>query len=90
VFDCREGLVFVFFASASRPALGPAQPPTQWVSGDLSLGDKADHSSPSSAKGKKVSQYIFMAWYLVKYGDNLYLYVFSIIFPFLQVFEQKL
>jgi hypothetical protein len=37
-------------ASVSRPALGPTQPPVQWVSGVLSLGVKArpgrdaDHS----------------------------------------------
>jgi hypothetical protein len=39
----------------SRPALGPTQPPIQWVPGALSLGVKragreADHSPPSSAK----------------------------------------
>jgi hypothetical protein len=44
-------------ASVSRPALGPTQPPVQWVSGVLSR-DKArperdaDHSSPSSAEVK--------------------------------------
>jgi hypothetical protein len=40
----------------SRPALGPTQPPVQWVPGVLSLGVKArpgrdaDHSPPSSAE----------------------------------------
>jgi hypothetical protein len=40
----------------SRPALGPTQPPVQWVPGVLSPGVKArpgrdaDHSAPSSAK----------------------------------------
>jgi hypothetical protein len=39
-----------------RPALGPTQPPVQWVPGVLSPGVKArpgrdaDHSPPSSAK----------------------------------------
>jgi hypothetical protein len=42
----------------SRPALGPTQPPIQWVPGAFSLGVKqpgheADHSSPSSAKVKE-------------------------------------
>jgi hypothetical protein len=43
-------------ASVSRPALGPTQPPVQWVPGVLSpgvkvqLGRDADHSPPSSAK----------------------------------------
>jgi hypothetical protein len=40
----------------SRPALGPTQPPVQWVPGVLSTGVKArpgrdaDHSSPSSVE----------------------------------------
>jgi hypothetical protein len=43
-------------ASVSRPALGPTQPPVQWVPGVLSPGVKArpgryaDHSPPSSAE----------------------------------------
>jgi hypothetical protein len=41
------------FTTASRPALGPTQPPFQWVPGALSLGVKrpgreADHSPPSN------------------------------------------
>jgi hypothetical protein len=44
--------------SAFRPALGPKQPPVQWVLGALpgaqaSLGCVADHSPPSSAKVNK-------------------------------------
>jgi hypothetical protein len=46
-----------FFSTASRPTLGPTQPPVQWVPGALSLGVKqsgreTDHSPPSSAKVK--------------------------------------
>jgi hypothetical protein len=42
----------------SRTALGPTQPPMQWVPGALSLGVKrpgreADHSPPSSAEAKE-------------------------------------
>jgi hypothetical protein len=44
--------------TASRIALGPTQPPIQWVSGVISLGVKrsgreADHSHPSSAEAKE-------------------------------------
>jgi len=42
----------------SRTALGPTQPPIQWVPGALYLvvkrpGHEADHSSPSSAEVKE-------------------------------------
>jgi hypothetical protein len=47
------------FSTSSRPALGSTQPPIQRVPGALSLGVKwpgpeADHSSPTSAKIKKM------------------------------------
>jgi hypothetical protein len=48
----------------SRPALGPTQPPTQWVRA-LFLGIKrpgrgVDHPSPSSAEAKqRVELYLF-------------------------------
>jgi hypothetical protein len=46
---------FSLFSTSSRPALGPTQPPTQWVPGAISLGAKrpgreADHSPPTSAE----------------------------------------
>jgi hypothetical protein len=52
-----QTLVF-HFTTASRTALGPTQPPVQWVPGALSLGVKqpgreADHSPPSSAEVKE-------------------------------------
>jgi hypothetical protein len=51
------GLGIFLFTTASRTALGPTQPPIQWVPGALSLGvkrpgRKADHSPPSSAEVK--------------------------------------
>jgi hypothetical protein len=59
-------VVFVLFLqlklTASRLALGPTQPPIQWVPGALSLGVKrpereADHSPPSSAEVKNAWSY---------------------------------
>jgi hypothetical protein len=49
------------FLHTSRPALGPTQPPVQWVPG-LSrglkrLGRDADHSPPSSAEVTKKQSY---------------------------------
>jgi hypothetical protein len=56
--DCRWGLGILIFTTASRTALGPTQPPVQWVPGALSLGVKrlgreADHSLPSSTEVKE-------------------------------------
>jgi hypothetical protein len=50
------------FTTASRTALGPTQPPIQWVLGALSLevkrpGREADHSPPSSAEAKNAWNY---------------------------------
>jgi hypothetical protein len=52
------GLGIFLFITASRTALGPTQPPIQWVPGAPSLGVKrpgreAEHSSPSSAEVKE-------------------------------------
>jgi hypothetical protein len=57
-FDSRRGLGIFLFTTAFRPALGPTQPPIQWVPGALSLGVKrpgrqADHSPPSIAEVKE-------------------------------------
>jgi hypothetical protein len=40
-FDSRRGLRIFLFTTASRTALGPTQPPIQWVTGALSLGGKS-------------------------------------------------
>jgi hypothetical protein len=57
-FDSQWGLGIFLLTTASRVALGPTQPPIQWVPGALSLGVKqlgheADHSPPSSAEVKE-------------------------------------
>jgi len=56
--DSQQGLGILLFTTAPRMALGPTQPPIQWVLRALSLGIKrpgceADHSPPPSAKVKE-------------------------------------
>jgi hypothetical protein len=36
-FESRQGLGIFLFTSASRPVLGPTQPPIQWLPGALFL-----------------------------------------------------
>jgi hypothetical protein len=83
------------FDTVSRPTLGLTQPPIQLVAGALSLGVKrqgreADHSPPSSIEVKEClelhlhTQYVFMAWCLVKHRDDFILLLF-IIFIFIIV-----
>jgi hypothetical protein len=60
-FDSRRRLGTFLFTTASRTALGPTQPPLQWVAEALSLGKKrpgseADHSPPSSAEIKELME----------------------------------
>jgi hypothetical protein len=80
-FDSRRGLGIFLFTTVSRMALGPTQPPIQWIPRVLSLGVKRperedDHSPPSSAEVKNAwsytstPQYVFMVWCLVKHRDN--------------------
>jgi hypothetical protein len=52
----------VHFSMSSRLALGPTQPPIQWLSGAPSLGVKwqgheVDHSPPTSDVAKKTCVY---------------------------------
>jgi hypothetical protein len=48
----------VLFSTSSRSALGPNQPPIQWVSGaGKAAVDEADRSPPISAKVKKTRIY---------------------------------
>jgi hypothetical protein len=98
-FDSRRGLGIFLFTTASRTALGPTQPPIQWIPGALSLGIKrpgreADHSPPSSAEVKNAWSYtstprnVFMAWCLVKHrGKFTFTYLLQV--GSLQVFRSK-
>jgi hypothetical protein len=57
-FESQQGLEIFLFTTMSRPALGPTQPPIQWVPGALSLGVKqlgceVDHTPLSSAEVKE-------------------------------------
>jgi hypothetical protein len=63
-FDSRQGLGIFLFITVSRTAVGPTQPPIQWVPGAPSLrvkqpGREADHSPPSSAEVMNAWSYTF-------------------------------
>jgi hypothetical protein len=54
-FDSRQDQVILLFFTASRPTLGPTQPPIQWVEKvpfpDVKWpGREPDHSPPPSAE----------------------------------------
>jgi hypothetical protein len=58
-FESKRGLGIFLFTTASRTALGPTQPPIQWVPGAIALGVKRlgredDQSPSSSAEVKNV------------------------------------
>jgi hypothetical protein len=42
----------ILIFTVSGLALGPTQPPIEWLVGSLSPGHKAEHSPPSNAKAK--------------------------------------
>jgi hypothetical protein len=66
-----------FSTTTSRPALGPTQPPVQWVLVVRQSEHEADHLPASSAEVKNVWNYTsitprpaIMVWCLIKYRDN--------------------
>jgi hypothetical protein len=80
-FDSQQGQEIFLFTAESRPALWPNQLLMQWVTGAISLGVKrpgreADYSPPSSVEAKNAwsytstTQYVFMAWCLIKYKEG--------------------
>jgi hypothetical protein len=89
-FKSWEGLGIFLFTTASRLALGPTQPPRQWVPEALSLrvkrpGREVDHSPPCSAEIENAwsctssLQYAFMAWCSFKAQEQLHVFTFMYI-----------
>jgi hypothetical protein len=86
-FDSRRGLGIFLFTTALRTALGPTQPPIQWVQGALSLGGKATggmkltthlHLVPKSRMRGAIPplpQYAFMEWCSAKAQGQFYTYL---------------
>jgi len=73
----------VLFATLSKPAVGPTQPPLQLVPGGSGVKrprSESDHTPTSSAKTNdewsytSTPQYVFMAWCLVTHRDNFNLF----------------
>jgi hypothetical protein len=59
-----RGINNFLFSTSSRPALGPTEPPIQWIPWAVSPGVKrpwreTDHSPPASAEFKKMWIYTF-------------------------------
>jgi hypothetical protein len=80
-FESRQVLGIFLFTTVSRTAVGPTQPPIQWVPGALSLGVKWPgreatthlHLVPRSRMRGAIPplpHYVFVAWCLVKHRDN--------------------
>jgi hypothetical protein len=85
--DRKWKLWSFLLSSFFRTALGPTQPPIQWVPGAPSLGVKrpgreADHSPPSSVEVKECVelylQYSFMEWCSAKKKAQGQLYLLSL------------
>jgi hypothetical protein len=89
-FDSRRELGISLFTIASRTALGPTQPPIQWVPGTLPLGlsDRVVnltthlHLAPrlkNEWSYTSIPQYAFMAWCSVKAQWQFHLYLYPLV-----------
>jgi hypothetical protein len=91
-FYSRHGTIFLF-STASRPDLGPTQPPIQLVPGATSLrinwsGREADHSFPSSVEvknGEAIPQlpHISSRHCAYKHRDNSTVYHYAIVYIYI-------
>jgi hypothetical protein len=74
-FLAGAGKGFFLSATSSRPALGPTQPPVQWVLEALSPGIKLTTHLNIVPRLRICGavppfSHVFMAWCLVKHRDN--------------------
>jgi hypothetical protein len=73
------GRIF-FFSATFTPALGPIQPPLQWLSGLKQPGSEVDHSPTTNTELKKTLihrstlPYVFMLQWLIKHKENFNFY----------------
>jgi hypothetical protein len=93
VLYCYE--ITFWLCSLTCSALGPNQPPIQWVPGVLSLRVKLTthlHLVPRSNNAwsyTSTPQYVFMVWCLVKHRDNFTFFTFPYLLFFYFVFFHK-
>jgi hypothetical protein len=51
-FESQQRLVIFLFTTLSRPAMGPTQPPIQWITGVKRPECEVDHSPSSTTEVK--------------------------------------